>query len=292
MSVKYTGRRIAIISGCYGLIEPLEAIFNDIKHLGITEIYSLGNNIGYGPDSSVVIDMIEYAGIKSVVGEFEKYCILGDIPYDVSMRDDVLRTKERVITEIGGRRIDFISGFPYSYDLEVGGKNIGLCCFADDIRIGESLDTEVFLKNVSDPSFYQRFFMTNSKSERNMIECRMDRRGYSKTLASVLEKPIFSGEQVGFYKAIIQGNIDIDKHFYCSSGGVDFYTFGSVISFDNDMGKNIASYTILHERRAGGGFDVERRSVLYNRYDMEKAIVNAGRRCGKVRKLFKKSQDI
>ena len=79
MSVKYTGRRIAIISGCYGLIEPLEAIFNDIKHLGITEIYSLGNNIGYGPDSSVVIDMIEYAGIKSVVGEFEKYCILGDM---------------------------------------------------------------------------------------------------------------------------------------------------------------------------------------------------------------------
>lgn len=285
MSVKYTGRRIAIISGCYGLIEPLEAIFNDIKHLGITEIYSLGNNIGYGPDSSGVIDMLEYTETKSVMGEFESFCVLGAIPYGISERDEVLRVREKVMVEIGANRISFISGFPYSCDLEIGGRSVSLCCLASDIRISESLDTEVFLKNASEPEFYQQILMTNSIEERWMIKERAERASYNKFLDSALKQPIFSGRPISFYDAIIQGGIDVDKNFYCGSGEIDFHTLGSVIPFYNDMGRNIASYTILHERRNSSGFDVERRRVLYNRYDMEKSIVNAGKRYGKVRAL-------
>ena len=80
-------------------------------------------------------------------------------------------------------------------------------------------------------------------------------------------------------------NLDVDKNFYCGSGEIDFHTLGSVIPFYNDEGRNIASYTILHERRNSSGFDVERRRVLYNRYDMEKSIGNAKKRYGKVRSL-------
>ena len=42
----YTGRKIAIFTDAHGLYEPTLAALQDMKARGITEIYSLGDNIG------------------------------------------------------------------------------------------------------------------------------------------------------------------------------------------------------------------------------------------------------
>ena len=48
MNEQYTGRQIAILTDIHSLVEPLETILLDTQRRGITEIYSLGDNIGDG----------------------------------------------------------------------------------------------------------------------------------------------------------------------------------------------------------------------------------------------------
>ena len=48
----------AIISDIHGNLEALEAVLSDIKDKGITEIYCLGDIIGYGPNPRECIDLV------------------------------------------------------------------------------------------------------------------------------------------------------------------------------------------------------------------------------------------
>lgn len=54
----YTGWKIAIFTDAHGLYEPTLAALDDMAKRGITEIYSLGDNIGVGPNPDKVIDLI------------------------------------------------------------------------------------------------------------------------------------------------------------------------------------------------------------------------------------------
>lgn len=49
---------IAIISDIHGNLEALEAVLADIKQRNITEIYCLGDIVGYGPNPRECIDMV------------------------------------------------------------------------------------------------------------------------------------------------------------------------------------------------------------------------------------------
>jgi predicted phosphodiesterase len=48
----------AIISDIHGNLEALEAVLADIKGLGITEIFCLGDVVGYGPNPRECIDLV------------------------------------------------------------------------------------------------------------------------------------------------------------------------------------------------------------------------------------------
>ncbi|TWT56963.1 phosphodiesterase [Thalassoglobus neptunius] len=48
----------AIISDIHGNLEALEAVLSEIKSKGITEIYCLGDIIGYGPNPRECIDLV------------------------------------------------------------------------------------------------------------------------------------------------------------------------------------------------------------------------------------------
>jgi predicted phosphodiesterase len=52
------GVKKAIISDIHGNLEALEAVLADIKSQGITEIYCLGDVVGYGPNPRECIDLI------------------------------------------------------------------------------------------------------------------------------------------------------------------------------------------------------------------------------------------
>jgi hypothetical protein len=66
-------RKIAIITDSHGMYEPTLACLEDARRSGITEMYSLGDNIGLGPNPSEVMDLLDAYHVKSVIGNHELY---------------------------------------------------------------------------------------------------------------------------------------------------------------------------------------------------------------------------
>ena len=50
--------RRALISDIHGNLEALEVVLDDIKSQGITEVFCLGDIIGYGPNPRECIDRV------------------------------------------------------------------------------------------------------------------------------------------------------------------------------------------------------------------------------------------
>lgn len=48
----------AIISDIHGNLEALQAVLADVKTQGITEVYCLGDIVGYGPNPRECIDAV------------------------------------------------------------------------------------------------------------------------------------------------------------------------------------------------------------------------------------------
>lgn len=57
-------RKIGVFTDTHGLLEPTEAALKDMNAKEITEIYSLGDNIGFGPNSKEVMNILEEYNAK------------------------------------------------------------------------------------------------------------------------------------------------------------------------------------------------------------------------------------
>ncbi|MEX1299995.1 MAG: metallophosphoesterase family protein [Desulfotignum sp.] len=63
--------KFAVLSDIHGNLEAFQAVLNAIEHLSIDRVISLGDNIGYGPDSETVASLIRARNIASVLGNHE-----------------------------------------------------------------------------------------------------------------------------------------------------------------------------------------------------------------------------
>jgi len=63
--------RIAVIADVHANLAALEAVLADIQSENISEIISLGDNIGYGPDPEEVLIELQKQKITSVMGNHE-----------------------------------------------------------------------------------------------------------------------------------------------------------------------------------------------------------------------------
>ncbi|MCP4347397.1 MAG: metallophosphoesterase [Desulfobacterales bacterium] len=63
--------KIAVISDIHGNLEAFRQVLADIDSSGTDTVISLGDNIGYGPDSEQVIRLIRERNIPSVMGNHE-----------------------------------------------------------------------------------------------------------------------------------------------------------------------------------------------------------------------------
>jgi len=288
MNRQYTGRKIAIFTDVHGLFEPLEAVLLDIRNRGINEIYSLGDNIGVGPSPSEVIDMLEYYDVKTVAGNAEEYCNLGVAPFLYSFDSDKLKNYFWTKYTLGERRLEYIKNLPHSFDLEVGGKKIALCHFANDVRIDYGLyGSEKYLYNFARGEGYKQFLFTNSPEQKEAIIYNIQKFGVNRNsingFLSARDYPIFDGKMVTYYDSIIQGHIH--RNMYEFGAGVEFNTIRAMaVHFDDDP-IDLAFYIILHEKVNGMGFDIERVYVPFDRKKMEYTIISSDEPTGKIRKL-------
>ncbi|NLI80844.1 MAG: metallophosphoesterase family protein [Deltaproteobacteria bacterium] len=63
--------RFAIVSDIHGNLEAFLEVMEDMKHLAVEEVVSLGDNIGYGPDPEEVLHRLVARGITSIMGNHE-----------------------------------------------------------------------------------------------------------------------------------------------------------------------------------------------------------------------------
>ena len=293
---KYTGRQIAILTDIHGLLEPTQAILDDIERRGITEIYSLGDNIGEGPNPEEVVTLLEQKGVMSVAGNAEEYVRLGLEPFPYIGQGIKAQSCLWTLSKLSEKSIGTIMLYPHFIDLMVGGKKIGLCHFANDVRwdfrrrstwsYQAGFDFQgTGERKVEDIS--RQFRVVNSyqydRELRSIIDDPHLTEEQKKGAIDALEDPLFRGRPIELYDAIIQGHVH--WKLYDPNNPTSFYSIRAAgMAYRQDK-KDSASYVIIKERTDHKGFDIEEILVTYDREKMITSIINCTNPDDRIRKF-------
>ena len=270
-------KKIAIFTDVHALLEPAQAALEDMHKRGITEIYSLGDNIGVGPNPSEVMDLLEEYGVKSLAGNSEEYLTLGIEPFSSYFNAVKTQSQLWTLSKLNEHQKGTIAMWPRSIELLVGGKNLALCHFANDVRFDYYLNStwsyQHKIKNQQ--AGYKQFLYTNSDEQLEYISKMIERYGkdspFLKGIVSALDEPLFASKRVDFFDAIIQGHVH--WKIYESSPSTDFYSIRAVgMAYGKDP-IDTASYVVLSEKP--DGYDFEEVLVRYDREKMEYNILNS-----------------
>jgi putative phosphoesterase len=71
--------RLAIISDIHGNLPALEAVLADIDALGITDIFHLGDLVGYNPFPNETVALVARRGLPGITGNYDQ-AVLGQVP--------------------------------------------------------------------------------------------------------------------------------------------------------------------------------------------------------------------
>ncbi len=277
-------RKIALIADIHGLLEPLEAVLDDCRRNGITEIYSLGDAIGFGPDSSSVLDLLKDRNVRCIAGNAEDYMTLGISTFKNIFNFQRLLTEAWIEKQISVEQKLEIQNWPHSLDLTLGGKNIALCHFANDIRF-DYLENGVlfYYENYKDGQGAQQFFYTNSDEQKAMMNYLLnvlsdnEKKGYLSAIIS----PLFGGKTVDYYDAIFQGHVHFKVMEYYKNRLFMAVRAAGMAFLDDPL--NQAYYAVLTEKDAGFGITEE--YVDFDREQMEWKINHSDCPDARVRKF-------
>lgn len=275
----YTGREIAIFTDSHALLEPTKVALEDIARRGITEIYSLGDNIGVGPNPSEVLNLLSEYGVHCIAGNSEDYCTLGIEPFASYFTSLKKKSQLWTLSKLNERQLGEIQLFPHSIELLVGGKKLALCHFANDVRCDFTKNsTWTYQNNIKRyGNGYSQFLYTNSDEQwermRDIVSFVGKDDPMMKGYVSTMKEPLFSKRRVDFFDAIIQGHV----HFkiYEESESTKFWSVRAVgMAYGNDP-IDTASYVILKEKVGNLGFDLEEVLVRFDRERMIYDILNS-----------------
>ena len=143
MLIKYKKskrRRIAIFTDAHALFEPTLAILEDARRSGISEIYSLGDNIGTGPNPKEVMELLDEYGVTSIMGNHELYALVGGIVGNLSDEHadlkkhvdsvgnhaEVERNGSWTASQLTPEMLEKIANYPSDITIEIGGKKVRL----------------------------------------------------------------------------------------------------------------------------------------------------------------------
>ena len=267
-NAEYTGREIALITDCHSMYEPTIAALEDIRRHGIEEIYSLGDNVGVGPNPAEVFDLLEEYNVKSIAGNSEYYNTLGIEPFPY-FTEQKAASQKWTEEKLGKDRIKKLRLYPASIELMMGNKKIALCHFANDVRWDfRDHSTHTYQANYNNGNASEQFLYTNSdeciekidNTLRSNKKSTPEMRGY----ASSKNEPLFNGKKVTDYDVIIQGHVHFDMDDTLED--TDIYTLRAVgMGYGTTDPKDTACYYVLKERKDEDGYDLEQRLVRYNR---------------------------
>lgn len=107
----------ALISDVHSNLEALQAVLADIKQQGITEIYCLGDIIGYGPNPRECIDLIMKCEV-CILGNHDQGAMFDPEGFNSGAEKAIFWTREQLESPRGGnpsqnaKRWDFLGELP------------------------------------------------------------------------------------------------------------------------------------------------------------------------------------
>ena len=63
--------RIAVLSDIHGNLEALEAVLAEVDRLGVDQLYSLGDIVGYGPSPAACVEIVRRRAAVSLMGKHD-----------------------------------------------------------------------------------------------------------------------------------------------------------------------------------------------------------------------------
>lgn len=120
------GRRIGIMADIHGNLPALEAVLQDARDRGVSGILNAGDLLGFGVDPNRVVELLCSSGVLSIKGNYDSKVLRGKggskDPALKLARKALSRTArshleilpERVVLEIGGRKLLMVHGSPGS----------------------------------------------------------------------------------------------------------------------------------------------------------------------------------
>jgi len=103
--------KFAVLSDIHSNLTAFEEVLRDIETLSITDIFSLGDNIGYGPEPDAVIQRLAELKIPSVLGNHE---LAVTDPSELDWFNPVARDSLRkTVAMLSEDSIEKIHRFPY-----------------------------------------------------------------------------------------------------------------------------------------------------------------------------------
>ena len=270
---KYTGREIAIFTDAHGLLEPVIAILEDIKKRGIVEVYSLGDNIGVGPNPSQVLDLIGEHGVVSINGNSEEYSSIGIAPFLSYFKPEKIESQNWTESQLTSKQINDLSKNKHSIDLTIGGLKVGLCHFGNDVRIDFGKNsTWSYQKSINSGigNPQEQFYYTNSEEQKRIIDekSQIDIPANAGFI-SAKKDPLFGGKTIDAYDEVIQGHVHFK--FLTEDEKVKVRSVRAAgMGYKDEEPTDFASYIIIREKEIG--YDVEEVLVPFNREAMLKAI--------------------
>ena len=93
----------AIISDIHANLEALEAVLADISRQGITEIYCLGDIIGYGPNPRECIDLVMEHCKVCLLGNHDQGAMFDPDGFNIGIKVAGTQIMHRVIFDAKGR---------------------------------------------------------------------------------------------------------------------------------------------------------------------------------------------
>ena len=105
----------AIISDIHSNLEAFQAVLQDIESQGITEIYSLGDTVGYGPNPIECVELVRKRIALCLLGNHDQASLFDPEGFNNSAERAIFWTREQLENpRIPGSndRWDFLNGLP------------------------------------------------------------------------------------------------------------------------------------------------------------------------------------
>jgi diadenosine tetraphosphatase ApaH/serine/threonine PP2A family protein phosphatase len=113
--------RRALISDIHGNLEALEVVLSDIKVQGITEIFCLGDIVGYGPNPRECIDRVREICKVTLLGNHDQGAMFDPDGFNIGAERAIFWTREQLECPTdrinNERRREFLRQLPHSYRL-------------------------------------------------------------------------------------------------------------------------------------------------------------------------------